>query len=660
MSDFVKTIVYRGIIYKHTLVGIDEEHILYGVSYIGQSRSKDAKTPEKLMHRRWKCHVRDSKSKNNDYCFQRMIKIFGEKTWKHEILHIVEEETFEECCSKLDKLEIQEIENHGGVFKNKGEKLKQTFNLASGGSGYKQYEGFVNRQKVKFKDVLKHLLEYKLDKKDLVVPLYYIDENGFKLGYEVSEIRQGKYRSFIPESREILNEIGFIWDQREYTWLNLIDRIKKYYVKNKDKVIPQHYIDETGFKLGQSVNSIIQQHNKGLANFHFYNENTLNDIGFIFNPGQVLLDRGFEKFIKAGKWYFDKYGKIGACPRTFEIPNEEDIPKDIIGFKVGEEVHKYRCNEMKFVKGNEEKYNQLLEIGYTETSTEAGVDSRGRAMESRSKNWIDRILPVLEWYYKKEGHINIKQKSENPTDLPIHLLENTNYKNIYQIICDLRKNEMVENKNDILKKLVFFKSDKEWQDHKFVLGLKWYYENEDGPFPQQSYVLSEDKLPKYMIGYPLGTMFSNRKHRNDFPNGSEILVENNKHKIRRNHYEKNPERKKQMVTKVKEAHSKLPEGFYRLRNMKSWLKRPIKVIDYESLEIIEDISPFYRVNRTYFVKPENRKSKSFNKLFYTSQYKSRDECYRAAKTYDLVCKYIQILYYKSYIKTKQLNIRPHS
>jgi len=548
MSDFLKTIIYKGIIYKHTLVGVDEEHILYGVSYTGQAR-RDGKTPEEMMHKRWQEHVRASKGKVNEYCFQHMIKTFGEKAWKHEILHIVEAETLEECCSKLDELEIQEIENHGGVFKNKGEKLKQTFNLAPGGSGYKQYEGFINRQKAYFKDVLKRLLKYKSDKKNLLVPQKYKDENGFNLGYEVSGIRQGKYCSFIPESREILNEIGFIWDQRNYTWLNIIDRIKKYYVKTEDKIIPQKYKDDDGFPLGTSVNSIIQQHNTVLANFHFYNEKTLHDIGFIFNPGQVLLDRAFEKFIKAGKWYFDKHGKIGACPRTFEIPNEEDVPKDIIGFKLAEEVHKYRCNEMKFVKENEEKYKQLLEIGYTETSKEAGVDSRGRACESRSKNWFNKILPVLEWYYKKEGHINIKQRSENPTDLPIHLLENTKYKNISQIICDLRSSNVDKNKNDILEKLVFFKTDKEWQDHKLVLGLKWYYENEDGPFPQQSYVLSEDKLskdkkgdplppedklPKYMIDYTLGTMFSTRKKRNDVPNDSKILVEINKHKIRCN------------------------------------------------------------------------------------------------------------------------------
>jgi len=52
MSDFLKTIIYKGIIYKHTLVGVNDDHILYGVAYIGQSRSKDAKTPEKLMHKR--------------------------------------------------------------------------------------------------------------------------------------------------------------------------------------------------------------------------------------------------------------------------------------------------------------------------------------------------------------------------------------------------------------------------------------------------------------------------------------------------------------------------------------------------------------------------------------------------------------------------------
>lgn len=525
MSDVPQQLFY-GIVYKHTLcIGIDEYHVLYNVSYIGQTRAQSRRgksTPERLLDNRWKGHVNQSKNDPQELCFQGIIKLFGEDAFKHEILHEisrnlhVSDSEKEEFQKKLDDLEKEEIKIHGGIFKNPDKKIKQTFNLAPGGSGYKQYEILKAKSMLKFEKTFTKLEEYKKKNEDLFIPQdFKCKEDGFPLGSATSHIRSKDFVTSIEGVIERLDSIGFIWDVRKEQWEEYIQNLKEYYENNITKNIPQKYVCENGYKLGEKTSGVITLRKKS---YHFYNEEQLIELGFIFDQNEYLYTQAWNKFLRAAQWYFPRHGKIGACQRTYRIPDTPDIDEDIRGYDLPGEIHKYRGNEMQYVKNNPERYEQLINLGYTKTSAEAGVDSRKRAGENRANNIWTNILPILKWWFNKLGHINLTQGSADPDNEELKkLLSKTNYSKSSQIISDLKNYRIVGKdveKNKILKDFLFFNKSSDWENYKLKLALFEYLRNKSS---YSDYVITSNKLiinsknfPKFMKDYKFGMMLNNR------------------------------------------------------------------------------------------------------------------------------------------------------
>ena len=244
MSD-VPQQLYYGIVYKHTLcIGVDSDHPLYNVSYIGQTREQPRygkSTPERLLENRWKGHVNQSKHDPSELCFQGVIKSHGEDAFKPDILHEisrnlhVSEEEEKEFQKKLDDLEKDEIKMHGGIFKNPDKKIKQTFNLAPGGSGFEQYEIIKNKSMLIFNKVFTKLEEYKKENGNLFIPQNFKCECGFRLGKYVSRLRSNWVVTSIEGVKERLDSIGFIWDVRQEAWREYIHNLKEYYENNTTK-----------------------------------------------------------------------------------------------------------------------------------------------------------------------------------------------------------------------------------------------------------------------------------------------------------------------------------------------------------------------------------------------------------------------------------------
>ena len=58
-----------------------------------------------------------------------------------------------------------------------------------------------------------------------------------------------------------------------------------------------------------------------------------------------------------------------------------------------------------------------------------------------------------------------------------------------------------------LENLNLFKSEHNFWNHKFKLGMEWFFKYSKLQYPSQGYKIPEsESLPKYMIDFNLGTM----------------------------------------------------------------------------------------------------------------------------------------------------------
>ena len=357
----------------------------------------------------------------------------------------------------------------------------------------------------------------------------------------------------------------------------------------------------------------------------------------------------FSKFIQAAKFYNEKENRIlGACPRTY-------IVEEMNNYKLGEELHKFRGNSYPTIWADKENVYLLNEVGYTKTSLEAGVIASERWAKSRVDNKWDKIKIILDWIYNKYGHINLTQGADNPDDFPEYLLDGLNYTKIYLITCDLRRGlltgDNVERKNYI-NTLNFYNTENEFWDHKLIIGLTWYYENEKFSFPQQSYIIPETaNLPKYMFNFNLGSFYHNRKREKTIPHSLIELIENNKHKPRpkmRDVYAANPEKKELMAKKCKESWGKKEPIYFKLRSWQGILKqtfKPLKITDLKNGPN-ENCSKRYLISQNHFT----FKGTDSNNYFTVSKYKSIIDCYNVAREYNISGFYARKWYIKTFIK----------
>ena len=358
----------------------------------------------------------------------------------------------------------------------------------------------------------------------------------------------------------------------------------------------------------------------------------------------------FNNFIKAAKIYNKKENAIlGSCPRNY-------IVEEIDNYKLGDELHKFRCNEYNTIWSDEECVKLLNEVGYTKTTADAGVIVSERWGKSRIDNKWSKIKVILEWIFEKYEHINLKQGSDNPADFPKELLDGLNYNKISQIIIDIRNGNVIGNSKErqkFIKSLNYFETDDKFQDHKFILGMKWYYENYNFSYPQQCITIPDNtNLPKYMNGFNLGSFYANRSKNNTIPDEIKELIEQNKEKPRptqKDHYENNPEKYEEMRSKVKEAHSKKSPLFYKICTWERILKmiyKPLKITNYK----------FKNNNRQFLVSIANFTSDSTgnNKYFTETKYNSLYECYLEAKKYKILAFYARKWYITTFLKTLKL------
>ena len=164
-----------------------------------------------------------------------------------------------------------------------------------------------------FENFVEELQAYKNIYGNLNVPVKYINpETGYKLGGNISRIRQGRkkfnsghihygeYSILSKEDYDILDEMGFVWDAKiTFNFDKFYEELLIYKEKFGDVNVPARYRnEETNYRLGNFVSCIRVTKKKVDNNIKTYNYvltaeeyKKLNDIGFVWQLRERRMER---------------------------------------------------------------------------------------------------------------------------------------------------------------------------------------------------------------------------------------------------------------------------------------------------------------------------------------------------------------------------------
>ncbi len=154
--------------------------------------------------------------------------------------------------------------------------------------------GFVwDARTFNFDTFFKELIKFKNTHHHLKIHQNYVTGNGYKLGKKVNSIRTCVIK-LSKTQKQKLDEIGFIWDVREYNFNLFYNELIKFKDRFHHLKVPKDYVSDEGYKLGIKVNCI----RLGLIKVTEIQKESLNDIGFVWaiRRKSKLRKMDFSKF----------------------------------------------------------------------------------------------------------------------------------------------------------------------------------------------------------------------------------------------------------------------------------------------------------------------------------------------------------------------------
>jgi superfamily II DNA or RNA helicase len=128
------------------------------------------------------------------------------------------------------------------------------------------------------------------------VPRSYIDDAGFKLGQWVSSRRREYNKGKLGADRiqQLESVVGWVWDPSEAGYQEGFEKLKTYVEQNHNSRVPQSYIDDAGFKLGQWVSSRRREYKKGMLGADRIQQ-LESAVGWVWDPSEAGFQEGIEK-----------------------------------------------------------------------------------------------------------------------------------------------------------------------------------------------------------------------------------------------------------------------------------------------------------------------------------------------------------------------------
>jgi len=270
-----------GVVYRITLTGVPRDHPLFGIVYIGQAIRCNAKTALEAAEMRWKEEIWHSKKYDKQVGLLWALDEFGESAFHKEV---VESKLAprSELEAWADVREIELIAAHGGVLKDQSKRCWQTLNIQPGGQGASR-RALTAMWKVLrprlFARFQAEMEEYVKANDSSLVPADYVASNGYRLGRQLANFRQGNLRDDMPKKMAIETWAEALpkwaWDATKtveflegYPERILPFRIRKleefktemeaYVKENHHSIVPRPHVTSTGYKLGSQLHCFRQ------------------------------------------------------------------------------------------------------------------------------------------------------------------------------------------------------------------------------------------------------------------------------------------------------------------------------------------------------------------------------------------------------------------
>lgn len=242
-----------------------------------------------------------------------------------------------------------------------------------------------------WKAVLAALTLYKAAYGDVKVPQRFVVPSaapwpklawGLKLGKVVGNIRStGKFVQSKPRRRQVLDDLGFVWQARaraqenkeKVTFSQLVEAIVAYRENVGDDSIPPHFVVPDvdpwpsmvrGLPLGAQLAKLPTKMPESARR-------RLEDLGVVEpretkpkeKPKPSANDIRFQRVYTALQTYKKIYGDL-LVPQPFTVPEEEPWTEDIWGLRLGARVNAIR-SQGTFVNSNPDRLQLLDDLGFS-------------------------------------------------------------------------------------------------------------------------------------------------------------------------------------------------------------------------------------------------------------------------------------------------------
>ncbi len=159
----------------------------------------------------------------------------------------------------------------------------------------------------------RHLEEYIETRGNVLMPLKYASDDGYKLGGWVNTQRVAYGKGTLPPHREQrLRELpGWSWSAKDSFWEEGLSRLLRYVEVHRHANVPQNYADADGYQLGSWVTTQRVARNAGRLKPE--REDRLSALpGWIWNPRAENWDEGYAHLLRYVETFHD-----AAVPRAY-------------------------------------------------------------------------------------------------------------------------------------------------------------------------------------------------------------------------------------------------------------------------------------------------------------------------------------------------------
>jgi hypothetical protein len=161
---------------------------------------------------------------------------------------------------------------------------------------------------------------YRRERGDLLVPVKFVTDDGFRLGSWIDNKRQERKRGALPNERiKALNALDMVWNVGEDRWQRGLAAARSYVETHGDLRVPAKFVTDDGFALGVWISGNRQDRDRGKLSPERLI--ALDALGITWDAREDEWQRGIE----AARRYRDAHGHL-RVPHSYATDQ---------GFKLG-------------------------------------------------------------------------------------------------------------------------------------------------------------------------------------------------------------------------------------------------------------------------------------------------------------------------------------